>query len=342
MSKSIKDYKDAMDSVKISDSFYKRTEVLLTESSEMEVVKNTPSRIKLITHSAIAAAACLLVAFGVKSVIDSRNEADSAIVTEIYQETTVVTIPSGIPETASPVIDRPEEEKFLNDSGVMVGNMPEIPDVETDDAAEGTVAAEPTMNQSDYDFTNDSDDDISAVENEVIEEETEEAAPKAPVETTATTTAKEGYPEMAEPLGTENIPPLSETASDTVTVEVTPYFDMGAIKSGENPITGNGSEFSELISVMAATTTVSPTSENESFTTVFLVQLSEQASGLPYYTIYVTDAGTVVVTRHDIDNQRRFTYDLNKYDYDKILRLLYSEFGNENEYDYFFSTEIDN
>ena len=132
MSKSIKDYKDAMDSISISDSFYKRTEVLLNESSQMEIVRSNPPKMKIITRSVMAIAACLVLAFGVKTVIDNRTETESAVVTEIVQETTVVTVPLTVPETASPVIDRPDEKiGFLNDSGVIVGDMPAIPTEET-------------------------------------------------------------------------------------------------------------------------------------------------------------------------------------------------------------------
>ncbi|MBP1549026.1 MAG: hypothetical protein J6A05_03380 [Oscillospiraceae bacterium] len=335
MSKSIKDYKDAMDSVKISDSFYKRTEVLLNESSQMEIVKSSPSKIKVITRSAMALAACLLLGFGVKTVIDSRAETDTAVVTEIVQETTVVTVPVTVPETASPVIDRIEEGGgFVNDSGVLVGEMPAIPEEEIDDAAEETVAVNPTVAGTENKLTSDTDD-IPTVE----EEEIEEAAPIAPVETTATTAAKEGYPEMAEPQGAENIPPLSDMAKENVSVKITPYFDLGEIKSGENPVTKSGSEFGQLISTISAVINVSPTGENESFKSLFLIQLSDSTSGITYYSIYVTDASTMVVTRHDIDNQKRFTYGLSEADYDAILRQLYSNFGNESEYDFFRSFE---
>ncbi len=342
MSKSIKDYKDAMDSVKISDSFYKRTEVLLSESSEIEVVKSSPSKIRLFTHAAMAAAACLLVAFGVKTAIDNRTEGDVAVVTEIItQETTVVTVPVTVTETASPVIDRIEEGGgFINDSGVVVGNMPEIPEsepetaVEVDDSADETVAVNPTVADTENKLTSDTDD-IPTVE----EEEIEEAAPIAPAETTVTTTAREGYPEMAEPQGAADIPPLSEMAKGNVSVKITPYFDLGAIKSGENPVTKSGSEFSKLISTISAVVNVSPTGENESFKSLFLIQLSDSTSGITYYSIYVTDTSTLVVTRHDIDNQKRFTYGLSKSDYDAVLRQLYVQFGNENEYDFFRSSE---
>ena len=337
MSKSIKDYKDAMDSIKISDSFYKRTEVLLNESSQMEIVKSSPSKIKIITRSAVAIAACMLLGFGAKTVIDNRAESDTAVVTEIVQETTVVTVPVTVPETASPVIDRPEEEGgFINDAGVLVGEMPAIPDVETEDAAEENVAVNPTVAGTENKLTSDTDDDISIVE----EEEIVEAALTAPVETTATTTAREGYPEMAEPQGAANILPLSQMATDNVSVKITPYFDLGAIKSGENPVTKSGSEFSQLISTISAVIDVSPTGENASFKSLFLIQLSDSTSGITYYSIYVTDTSTLVVTRHDIDNQKRFTYGLSESNYDAILRQLYVQFGNANEYEFFRSSEI--
>ncbi len=354
MSRSIKDYKDAMDNVKISDSFYKRTEVLLKESSEMEVTKGGSPKIRIVSRTIMAAAACLLVAFGVKTVIDSRTT-DSSVVTEmITQETTVVTVPVTVPESASPVIDRPEKEVFVNDSGVQVGTMPEIPENDVDDDDTNTPengtdtsldGGEFTTEKTSTTAENVSEDDTDTDMDDVTEEVVEEAAPTASVETTVTT-AKEGYPEMAEPKGVENIPPLSEAAVDTVNVEITPYFDMGAdfdsnaIRSGENPVTKKGSEFSEVISAIASVTSIRPAEENEAFTTVFLIQLSEAETGLNYYTIYVTHASTLVVTRHDIDNQRRFICELSETEYDKILRLLYTSFGTPNEYEYFRSAKV--
>lgn len=329
MSKSIKDYKDAMDSVKISESFYKRTEILLNESSEMEVVKSHPSKIKLFTRSATAVAACLLVAFGIKMIVDNRTETDSAVVTEIHvQETTIVTVPVTVSETASPVIDRPEDDVFIGDSGVMIDNMPDIPDIE-EDAVEDYVTA-PIEEESDDSDVVESEDDADAAPLMTSSETTV---------TTAETAEREGYPQMAEPQGADNIPPLYKINSSE-SVEITPYFDMGSIKSGENPVSGSGDEFSELLSVISAVTEVSPVSENEAFKSLFLIKISEQSSGLTYYSIYVTDTSTIVVTRHDAVNQKRITYQPSASDYDKILLLLYTNFGNANEFNYFRVTQV--
>ena len=117
---------------------------------------------------------------------------------------------------------------------------------------------------------------------------------------------------------------------------------MGTIKSGENPVTGSGSALSSAIESIAFAAASSPETENVAFASVFLVQLSEKETGLPYYSIYVTDASTLVITRHDIDDQKRTTYSLDDSVYDTILKTLYNQFGNPNEYTYFRSTEIDN
>ena len=341
MSKSIKDYKDAMDSVKISDSFYRRTEVLLNESSEIEIVKSTPSRIKLITRSAIAVAACLVAAVGIKTVVDNRAAVDTTVVTEfITQETTVVTVPVTVPETASPVIDRPEAEEFLNDSGVLVGDMPAIPEAGVDEVADEAVKTTTTAALTEETFTTEEAYAIPTVDEEEIEEEAiDESKTESEIQA-AETMPREGYPEMAEPQGVENIPPLREAATDKVGVKITPYFDFGSVVSGENPVSGLGCDYQELISTLSEITSASFTTENENFKSVFLIQLSEQSSGLTYYSIYVTDASTLVVTRHDIADQQRLTYELSSSDYNKILLLLYTNFGASNEFNYFLRTEI--
>ncbi len=331
MSRSINDYKDAIDSVKISDSFYKRTEMLLNESSEMEVTESGSSKIRVVSRAIVAAAACLIAVFGIKTVIDNRLEAETAVVTEtIVQETTVVTVPVTIPETASPVVDRPEAEQFVNDSGVMMDDMPEIPNSkDTSVIEEGGYEAAPLAEEITEEVTPTADN------------ANEETATEEPVQTTVrfTATEREGYPEMAEPEGTENIPQLNETAVEAVSVKITPYFDLGAIRSGENPVSSSGIECSDIINTIATAVAFSPETENSSFASLFLIQLSEQSTGLPYYTIYITDSSTLVCTRHDIDNQKRFTYQLSDNDYEAILSKLYLLFGNEAELEYFIKSE---
>ncbi|MBQ8787300.1 MAG: hypothetical protein IJZ61_06675 [Oscillospiraceae bacterium] len=386
MNKSIKDYKDAMDSIKISDSFYKRTEILLSESSEMEITKSSSSKIRIVSRAVMASAACLLVAFGIKTVADNRTVSDTTAVTEIIvQETTVVTVPVTIPESASPVIDRPEAEEFIGDSGVLMDDMPAIPEGDLSDSdAGGDVKTNPTASpessvEEEAGFKTDVEDDVAiSMEDDsddsdkdefsgsgyVSEEDADtdsdsgfvnkspedaeyddadagaESEDDVVTEETFTTTSREGYPEMSEPEGAENIPPLGETANDKVMVEITPYFDLSNVKSGENPVIKSGNECSELISSVAVAAETSPQDENIPFTSVFLVQIYEKDTELPYYSIYLTNEKTIVITRHDIDAQRRSTCFVSEADYDKILHILFSEFGKESEYDFFYDYYI--
>lgn len=388
MSRSIKDYKDAMDSVKISDSFYKRTEVLLNENSVMEITQSSPSKIRIISRFVMAAAACMLLVFGVKTVADNRIMSDTTSVTEIIvHETTVVTVPDTVPETASPVIDRPEEEKFIDDSGVLMDDMPDIPETEVGDTnsdnsdAEKVVKVNPTASSTEssaeeesetdkaddvsgngennkHSFTGsggyvseketDTDSDAGYVNEKPEDAEYDDTAAGAEseddvvIEEGFTTTSREGYPEMSEPEGAENIPSLGETANDKVMVEITPYFDLSNVKSGENPVVKSGDKCSELISAVAIAAATSPQDENIPFTSVFLIQIYEKDTELPYYSIYLTDEKTIVITRHDVDVQRRSTCFVSETDYDKILRILFSEFGNESEYDFFRNYYLNN
>ncbi len=387
MSRSIKDYKDAMDSVKISDSFYKRTEVLLNESSVMEITQSNPSKIRIISRFVMAAAACLLVAFGVKTVADNRFVSDTTAVTEIIvQETTVVTVPATTPETASPVIDRPEEDKFIDDSGVLMEDMPDIPAAEAGDTnsdnsdAGEVVKVNPTASSPEstaeeetetetandvsgngennkHSFTGsgyapekdtDTDFDTGYVNEKPEDAKNNDTDAGAEVEDDVvieegfTTSSREGYPEMSEPEGAENIPPLGETANDKVMVEITPYFDLSNVKSGENPVVKSGDECSEIISAVAIAAATSTQEENIPFTSVLLVQIYEKDTELPYYSIYLTNEKTIVITRHDIDAQRRSTCFVSEMDYYKILRILFDEFGNEAEYDFFCNYYLNN
>lgn len=384
MSRSIKDYKDAMDSVKISDSFYKRTEVLLNESSVMEITQSSPSKIRIISRFVMAAAACLLVAFGVKTVADNRLVSDTTAVTEIIvQETTVVTVPATIPDTASPVIDRPEEDKFIDDSGVLMDDMPDIPVTEAGDTnsdnsdAGGAVKVNPTASSPEstaeegteaetaddvsgngennkHSFTGsgytpekdtDSDSDAGYVNEKPEDTKNNDTDAGAEIEDDITeeeAAPREGYPEMSEPEGAENIPPLGETANDKVMVEITPYFDLSNVKSGENPVVKSGDECNELISAVAIAAATSTQEENIPFTSVLLVQIYEKDTELPYYSIYLTNEKTIVITRHDIDAQRRSTCFVSEMDYYKILRILFDEFGNEAEYDFFCNYYLNN
>ena len=130
MSRSIRDYKDAMDSVKISDSFYKRTENLLNDLSEDEIEKKPFSISRNVTAGIMAAAACIVCVIGIRIVMDVREDnIGSAAETSLTKITTEITTEiSSVPE----LIDIPEgiDDAFVE---AVAGDMPTRTD---EDAAE--------------------------------------------------------------------------------------------------------------------------------------------------------------------------------------------------------------
>lgn len=329
MSKSIKDYKDAMDSIKISDSFYRRTESLLTELPEIKIEKKPLLSSRRITAIISAAAACVMLAFGMRFIIERRNQ-EIATVTDI----TEITIETN-EETSMPLVDSFEEEALVNDAGVIVGDMPPIPEEES----------------IEYDEDADLDGGVSTNSEEGIDEATSvaqgnpsvaQASDDAKKEThsvdsgtpAVTTTSQTGTSESHKK---ENeFPLLSDVNFDYVTVEITPYFNMGNIKSGENPVKKNGSDCKDIIEYISGLTQTSHEIGNYSFKSIFSIQIADEDIGLTFYSIYVTDLNTIVITRHDdINGQERFTYGVNAEDYENLKHLLFLQFGSEEDYELF-------
>ncbi len=338
MSKSIKDYKDAMDNIKISDSFYRRTEALLNESSDVKVEKAPSRRNRLILHSAVGIAACLIVGIGVKTAIDNRSRAESAV-TEIL---TIETETSVVNETASPVVDAIEDDSEF-------GDMPEIPtDVvptmdsgETENAPAATFSSEETITttvSTEEKITEDDTPDVAEEEIPDVDVDSDEL-PNFPHEETEPAD-KEGYPEMAEPQGSADIPPLEKTADSRYSIEITPYFDMGAVKSGETTVSLSGEGCSELMNCISEIAETSTTMDNYSFTSVFSINITDTDTDITVYSIYVTSLNTVIVTRHDIADQQRTTYGVSDRVYNRLMHMLFLSFGDEEEY-LFFRSMID-
>ncbi|MGN0676042.1 MAG: hypothetical protein ACI4KG_09830 [Oscillospiraceae bacterium] len=318
MSKSIKDYKDAMDSIKISDSFYRRTESLLTELPEVKIEKKPVLSSRRITAFISAAAACMMLVFGMRFVIERRNQEIATVtgITEITIETNE--------ETSMPLVDSFEEDALVNDAGVIVGDMPPIPEeesIEYDEAEEEIDEAAPVA-QENPSVAQASDD--SKKETQSVDSTT-----PAVTATTQTGTSESHRKENEVPL-------LSDVNFDYVTVEITPYFNMGNIKSGENPVKKNGSDCKDIIEYISSITQTSHEIGNYSFKSIFSIQIADEDIGLTFYSIYVTDLNTIVITRHDdINGQERFTYGVNAEDYENLKHLLFLQFGSEEDYELF-------
>lgn len=332
MSKSIKDYKDAMDNIRISDSFYKRTESLLTELPEIEIGKKPVISSGKITAFLSAAAACLIVAFGVKFAVE-RNDNITTVETEITEITETVTVT----ETAPPII---------NDLSETEDNEP-FEEVAGD--ADQPVQSSPTTEQGAPAAQNDTPDAITAPPKTEAAPTPKTQAPVQQYNPASGSAAPEAAPtsgennesaqisEKASDTAAETVPLLRDISYEHVTVEITPYFDMGSIKSGENPVKKQGEDCKPIIEFIAGLTETSREISNYSFTSIFSIQIADESIGVTFYSIYVTDLNAVVITKHDVNGQVRETYAANKSDYEALKHILFLQFGTEDEYELFSS-----
>lgn len=327
MSKSIKDYKDAMDSIRISDSFYKRTESLLTELPEIDIGKKPVISSGRITAFLSAAAACLIVAFGVKFAVE-RSDNITTVETEITEITETVTVA----DTAPPIIDSLAEtdgdelfEEAASDADRAVQVSPTAqgaPAVHNN--TPDTTAAPPTTESDPTTKTQAPAAGNNAGADSVGNIAASATAVPDPKQTTAGTSA-------------ETVPLLRDISYEHVTVEITPYFDMGSIKSGENPVKKQGEDCKPIIEFIAGLTETSREIGNYSFTSIFSLQIADESIGVTFYSIYVTDLNAVVITKHDVNGQVRETYAANSSDYEALKHILFLQFGTEDEYELFSS-----
>ena len=326
MSKSIKDYKDAMDNIRISDSFYKRTESLLTELPEIDVGKKPVMSSGKITAVLSAAAACLIVAFGVKFAAD-RGENITTVETEITEITETVTVT--VTETASPVIEDlsgtegddlfeaaggADQASPTADAPAVHNNTPDTTTAPPHAEPAPTARTQPTVSGNNPGAG--SAGKTTAAATEVSESKRTSAGASAPEET---------------------VPLLRDISYEHVTVEITPYFDMGSIKSGENPVKKEGEDCKPIIEFIAGLTETSREIGNYSFTSIFSMQIADESIGVTFYSIYVTDLNAVVITKHDVNGQVRETYAANSSDYEALKHILFLQFGTEDEYELFSS-----
>ena len=322
MSKSIKDYKDAMDNIRISDSFYKRTESLLTELPEIDVGKKPVISSGRITAVLSAAAACLIVAFGVKLAAE-RGENITTVETEIT-EMTEITETVTVTETASPIIEDISETE--NDEIFEIAGSADQP-------AQNAPAAD-----SDTPYTTSAPPQTEPVKTAPPVSGNNAGAGSA-VKTASPVTTAPGtkQPSAGTSAAAETVPLLRDISYEHVTVEITPYFDMGSIKSGENPVKKEGEDCKPIIEFIAGLTETSREIGNYSFTSIFSMQIADESIGVTFYSIYVTDLNAVVITKHDVNGQVRETYAANSSDYEALKHILFLQFGTEDEYELFSS-----
>ncbi|MCH5193562.1 MAG: hypothetical protein J1F11_06345 [Oscillospiraceae bacterium] len=329
MSRSIKDYKDAMDNIKISDSFYKRTENMLAELDQVQIEKKSSFGGGRVSAGIMAAAACIVCVIGLRIALDGR---EAGIDTASPADTVTQTVTDI--ETAPELIDVPEKERGI------FADLPEPEEAEDDSFDAVAAVTEDT----------DADEGEPAAQTEAKTEakpkpSTTSAGGKAdtPAVTTPAPTKpqQEGaytgggnYPSVTV-HGYENIPMMDDISLQNVTVEVTPYFDMGSIKSGEGSVKKSGTELASVIDFISDIAASSTEIENDSFKSIFTMTIADENIGVTFYSVYLTDSGTLVITKHSTGVQQRVTYLLKKEDYNTLKHTLFLMFGDENEYTLF-------
>lgn len=348
MSRSIKEYKDAMDSIKISDSFYKRTETLLNELPEAEIEKKPFYASKKITAGIMAAAACIICIIGIRTVTDLRNEniesSGETGLTEITMETTEQM-------TAPEIIDSLDEddaidEMLIEDDIVAYEDIAE--DSVADDAYDtseydeggGTAAetvpqtAQPISGGAGVSSYTGSQESGTVVTSSVPTDGDPETEDVPEDETDTKDGGAVGHSE-SNAGGIDNVPLLKDISFENVTVEITPYFDMDNIVSGESSVKKNGTECQWLIEFISEISENSHEISNYSFKSLFSLQITDETIGVNFYSIYVTDLNTIVITKHGADGQKRYTYGVSADKYTELKKNLFLMFGKESDYELF-------
>lgn len=383
MSKSIHDYKEAMDNIKISESFYKRTEVLLTEIPEVKIEKRPVISGRRISAVIMSAAACVICLFGVKLAIDGRR---TDIVTETASGTEVGETDISVNREADELIDDfgeydnagivaesitpgSNDGEQEQDSSVGIAPAAANPTAGTEaDTAQTTAAASETT------VTTAASQTTTASEKRVVQGLDPYGTPSADTPSEPNDAGGDEEPALAMPnpgasggvgadsgevvdtdimedaedmendeaapaavsAKAETAPLFSELSLDNTTVDITPYFSMGNIKSGEGTIKKSGKEFKPVLDLIAGMDSSATKIGNGSFTSLFSIRIYDENIDLEFYSIYLTNHESIVITKHSPDgSQVRETYALRREYYESIKHSLFLLFGAEGDYELF-------
>lgn len=331
MSKNINQYKSAMDNIRMSESFAKRTETLLKEIPEnKEAVPVGSSRISLgriVLTAGTGLAACLLIAAAIRGNVLNDTESTAVttesqvVITEIT--TDIVTleteavyveiddsafIDEEIDEKFRDELDRLEEEAQTSTSTTAVQTQKQ--------PAEGAVPQKVNDNAAVPEYEND------AVEEEVVEEAVEEEA---------------NMDGGAPGIGLMSVNPNSRTLYNidfsNASMEIQSYVNASDAADIKVDSAEKIRELTAFVGDIAYSTPL--TQQNKTFISEYVVNISE--GGKESFTIYVTDRNSVIITVHYDDNQVRTEYLLSKDKYRDIEKKLYLYFGTETEYEAFLS-----
>lgn len=347
MSRSINDYKDAMDRIRISESFYKRTETMLADLSE-DRLGNSKSAVirRRISAGIMAAAACIVCVIGAKVVLDVRKENIGSVsetgLTSISTET--VTQVQHSPD----LIDVPEpmdielEDPAIYDTTGADASAEETEEEAADAAADTSSDAAALISYSAEQFSIPVPDaaieeGIEGVHNDANYIEHPEDADgyigagsgSAGVGTDSEDELS-GYPDIRIE-GRNDIPDLKEILPENVRFAVTSYIESKELDISNEEKVIDGAEASAVFGMLKNIPSDDAKIPNGDFRTVFMIQITEIGTGDIFYSIYITDEMTAVITRHS-DPQQRSTYILTEDKYVPLTKALFMLYGSEEEY----------
>ena len=351
MSKSIKQYKSAMDNVRISDSFAKRTETLLKEEAEREnqiAISSSGKRFgkKYIAAGTLTAlAACIAAVFMLRPILAAEDTAEltsaGGAVTGSVSES-----------TEEKVYYEPEDDDFaaaVNGAELLDDNYSE------DGAADLDGGANEAAEES-KDYEDDSADAAPSVQAAIappaadVQETTSSssAAEEKPAPVTGAAPAKVTIPEddiYEEPVsdGTNIEAPqiklLYDIDLENSDFEIM-FYDTTAENSNEEKTVRAEDSTSVKQNIISTIGGIIYSKGKETSSPIkygieFILRISDKSTGDENFTIYVTDNSAVIVNAHTPTGQIKNTYLLSAADHSVIERMMYLYFGTESDYEAF-------
>ncbi len=323
MSKSIKQYKDAMDSIKISDSFMKRTETMLKDIPvQKENINPQPKwKVNKITLASCAGlAACIIAVIALKTGLSNRDIEANDTASPISETYTYYDSAITETETATERVMLQIEDEEMNIDG--------IDSIENADAGAGF--AETTTSAS------------SKTEQTTSAAST--TAPKQPAAETAAINEFQAAPEndavqiSEAEISADSVEPdpeaklLYDINYDNSNIELQSY--ISELNNSSQTLSSDTAR-NIILNIANIAYNTQLTSTKTKFSSEFVLTVTDKTTDEESFTIYLTTNQSIVITSHLQTGQTRKTYLLSNSDYTSIEKQLYLCFGSENDYEAF-------
>lgn len=323
MSKSIKQYKDAMDSIKISDSFMKRTETLLKDIPlQKENINPQPKwKVNKITLASCAGlAACIIAVIALKTGLSNRDIEANDTASPISETYTYYDSAITETETATERVMLQIEEEEMNIDG--------IEPIENADAGVGLA-------------------ETSTSASSKTEQTTSAASTAAPTQPAAETAAINEFQAVPEngavqtdeaEISADLVEPdpeaklLYDINYENSNIELQTYISE---LNNSSQVLSSDTARSIILNIANIAYNTQLTSTKTKFSSEFVLTVTDKTTDEESFTIYLTTNQSIVITSHLQTGQTRKTYLLSSSDYTSIEKQLYLCFGSENDYEAF-------